>query len=308
MSTALCPACSEPIDPAIHGLGLAMHPMCRAIDVNPDIVVAEIFGTVSDAIANQPRTLQTMIGPSEIGHPCKRRLGYKLAGVPESNPRGTAWKPYVGGQIHNGVGDIMAKAELARWTDGANAAKVATTRWHVEERVTVGNLLKAEGIVPITGSTDLFDAYHGIVFDWKFTGIRQIQRNYRPKGPGQQYRTQAHTYGDGWVNAGFDVKHVAVIFMTREGEFTDRHVWHEPYDPTVGPAAIDRVQKIQTSLDLLGPEFVIPALEPTEAYCGHCPYFQENTTDLARACPGVSAGDTTPTTPIRQATLPAINR
>jgi hypothetical protein len=296
------------MDPALLTGGHCMHVGCTAPKVDPNIVVTEILDTVSQAIANQPRTLQKMIGPSEIGHPCDRRLGYKLAGVPESNPRSTAWKPYVGSQVHEGVGDIMAKAELARWQAGAEAARAATTRWHVEERVTVGELLRASGIVPITGSTDLFDAYHGIVFDWKFTGIRQISRNYKPKGPGRQYRTQAHLYGDGWVRAGFDVQHVAIIFMTREGEFADRHVWTEPYDPTVGPEALARLQRIQTSLDSLGPDFVIPVLEATENYCGHCPFFRENTTDLAHACPGVSAGDTTPTTPIRSAPLPAINR
>lgn len=300
------------MDPALLAGGHCMHVGCTAPTVDPDLIVMEIFETVSAAIANQPRTLQKMIGPSEIGNPCDRRIGYKLAGVPESNPRSTAWKPYVGSQVHEGVGEIMSKAEIARFSNRealmSSAPGTGTARWHVEERVTVGQLLKAEGIVPITGSTDLFDAHHGIVFDWKFTGLRQITQSYRPKGPGPQYRTQAHLYGDGWVNAGFDVRHVAIIFMTREGEFKDRHVWHEPYDPTVGPAAIARVQRIQTSLDALGPEFVLPALEPTEAYCGHCPFFQENAHDLARACPGVSAGDTTPTTPIRSAPLPAINR
>jgi hypothetical protein len=296
------------MDPALLTGGHCMHVGCTAPKVDPNIVVTEILDTVSQAIANQPRTLQKMIGPSEIGHPCDRRLGYKLAGVPESNPRSTAWKPYVGSQVHEGVGDIMAKAELARWQAGAEAARAATTRWHVEERVTVGELLRASGIVPITGSTDLFDAYHGIVFDWKFTGIRQISRNYKPKGPGRQYRTQAHLYGDGWVRAGFDVQHVAIIFMTREGEFADRHVWTEPYDPTVGPEALARLQRIQTSLDSLGPDFVIPVLEATENYCGHCPFFKENATDLAQACPGVAADRGPAVPPARSVDLPAVVR
>jgi hypothetical protein len=270
-----------------------MHVGCTAKASNPDLIVTEILDTVRDSILTQPRSLQKMIGPSEIGHPCSRRLGYKLAGCAEVNARGVAWKPYVGTAVHEQVATIMAAAEVARWRN----AGASTTRWHIEERVTVGQILAAGGLSLITGSTDLFDAHHGIVFDWKFTSRNQIRKNYKPHGPGPQYQTQGHLYGRGWVNAGFDVQHVAIIFLTRDGEFSDRYIWHEPYDEQIalrgpdGDGGLERLQRIQTSLDALGPEFVLPALPVVQAYCQNCPWFKAGSTNPAVACPGAPGTD-----------------
>jgi hypothetical protein len=49
-------------------------------------------------------------------------------------------------------------------------------------------------------------------------------------------------------------------------------------------------------------------LDPVPQSVNASRYNAGRTTDLAHASPGVSAGDTTPTTPIRSAPLPAINR
>lgn len=277
-----CPTCGEDMDPALGQMGLGVHPTCGSVPADPDTVVMGIFDTVRDAIVNQPRSLQKRIGPSEIGHPCQRRIGHKLAGTPEVNGdsvRGVAWKPFVGTSVHEQMANIMAKAEVARWSTTEDDV---SPRWHVEERVTVGTI----GGVAISGSTDLFDGHHGIVFDWKFTSKNQIKNYYKPHGPGDQYRIQAHLYGLGWKNAGHDVRHVAILFLTREGEYTDRYVWHEPFDERVAIDALKRLEEIQTGIDSLGADFMIPLLPTTEAWCGNCPFFKVGATDLTKACPG----------------------
>jgi hypothetical protein len=270
--TVPCLVCGDDIDQVD---ALQVHPHC---EVNPDVVTVEMFTAIRDTIVNQPRSLQTKIGPSEMGHPCDRRIAHKLAGTPEVNGGRVAWKPYVGTAIHEQMANIFAKREIARWT-GEDEGK--RPRYHVEERVVVGQI----GGVDHGGSTDLFDAAVGGVFDWKFTTVSQIKRNYRVKGPGHQYRKQAHLYGKGWEDAGFDVKFVAIVFLTRDGEFSDRYVWSEPYDRTVAEATLEHVNGVKAVVDMLGP--AAPAMfDAVSSYCQHCPFYMQGTTDLAIACPG----------------------
>jgi hypothetical protein len=269
--SATCLVCSEELTPVT---GIRVHPGCNT---NPDVLVTELFQIIERTIIGQPRSQQRRIGPSEMGVPCDRRIGFRLAGIEPINDRGVAWKPYVGTSVHEQMATMMAAQEVARYSD-ANA----TERWKVEERVTVGDILGT----PITGSCDLFDVQHGAVWDWKFTTRNQIREHYRPHGPGEQYRIQAHLYGRGFANQGHDVRTVGVIFFTRDGEFTDRHVWHEPYDEQIALDALARASSIQSALDALGPDFTIPTLETADSHCRFCPWFRAGTSQIAQACPG----------------------
>lgn len=271
MST--CLACGEPLTPVT---GIRVHPGC---DVHPDIVTTQMFGTIEQAIIGQPRSQQTRIGPSELGVPCDRRLGYHFGAVTKTRPEEAAWKPYVGTALHEQVGNVIARHEMARFADGD---PTTVTRHHVEERVSVGDVNGVE----ITGSCDWFDEATGFVGDWKFTTRNLIREHYRPHGPGEQYRRQAHLYGRGWQRAGYDVRHVGVIFMTRDGEFSDRHLWSEPYDEQVAIDTLERASSIARAIDLLGPDFTIPTLATASSHCNFCPWHKAGTTEIERACPG----------------------
>jgi hypothetical protein len=152
-------------------------------------------------------------------------------------------------------------------------------RWHVEERVSVGDI----GPDTLSGSTDLFDAWTGIVWDWKFTTKNAIREKYRPHGPGDQYRVQAHSYGKGWKNTGFDVRYVAIVFFTRDGEFADRHVWWEPFDESIADAALARATSIASDLSDGMP---MSAFATADAMCRYCPWYRKNATQISVACPG----------------------
>lgn len=275
-----CLTCGDPIDQVTH---LQLHPGC---EVDLDAAATDVFSVVRDAILNQPRSLQTMLGPSEIGHPCARRLGHKLNGTKPLNKSagGVAWKPFIGTAVHDTLAGIFANAETARWNDDT----VEHPRWLVEERVNTGT---ANGI-DVDGNADLFDVANGIVWDWKITTKNMIDKTYIPKGPGRQYKTQAHLYGRGWERRGFQVRAVGIIFLTRDGEYSTRHVWAEAYDEQVAVDALARVGSIDEMLKTLGPDIVLPLLPAAESYCGHCAYFRIGETDLALGCPGVNKDGT----------------
>lgn len=272
----LCPSCREVVDEELTRQGLALHPTCEPLQTHPDMAASEVFTAVGTSITQQPRSLQRRIGPSELGVPCDRRIAYKLGGVAEVNDRGVAWKPYVGTCVHEAVANTMAGVESDSMEHGL------TQRWHVEERVNVGAINGAD----VTGSCDLFDAWAGGVWDHKFTTRNKIRETYKPHGPGDQYRTQAHLYGRGWQRAGHAVRTVGIIFWTRDGEFTDRHVWWEPYDEQVAIDALERASQIAISIDALGPAFTIEAMPTGDAYCNFCPWFRKGSTQLDKGCPG----------------------
>lgn len=267
-----CLGCGEPMTPVT---GIRLHPTCEP---SPDIAVTEMFGVIERAMVGQPRSIQTRIGPSELGVPCDRRLGYHLGGVPKTRAEEAAWKPYVGTAMHEQIGNVIARHEISR----INGDPLHMPRHHVEERVSVGHVNGVE----ITGTCDWFDEHVGGIFDWKFTTRNKIREDYRPDGPGEQYRRQAHLYGRGFQRAGYDVRFVAIVFFTRDGEFTDRHVWSEPYDEQVAIETLERASSIALAVDLLGPDFTIPTLPTADAWCNFCPWHKANTTTLSRSCPG----------------------
>lgn len=269
-----CAYCHEPFT----AVGKArLHPTCSP---NPDVLASELFGIIEEAIAVQPRSLQRRIGPSEMGVPCERRIGYKLAGTPEVNRVGAVnWKAYIGTAVHEQFAQIFAQREV----DSMGSDAWAGPRWFVEEKVSPGITLDG---VDIDGSCDLFDAVNGAVWDWKVTTRNKIREGYRPHGVGEQYEIQAQLYGAGWALKGFDVRTVGVIFFTRDGEFTDRHVWHAPFDQGVADCAIGRVTAIQNALDALTPEVALPLLATGQAYCNFCPYFAAKAANDSRSCAG----------------------
>ena len=272
-----CPSCKTPMDLGLSRQGFGLHPTCEPLGTHPDVVASEIFTIIADAITNQPRSLQRRIGPSELGIPCDRRIAYKLAGIPEVNDRGVAWKPFIGTAVHEMLADIMARAEVKGMEDGMGQ------RWHIEEKVPTGLVVND---TDIDGSCDLYDGWTGSVWDWKIVTKNKIRETYRPHGPGEQYRVQAQNYGLGWTRRGYPVRTVGIIFFTRDGEFTDRHVWHEPFDEQVALASHERIRAIATSLDALGPGFTIEAMPMTASYCNFCSWFSKGSDNPARMCAG----------------------
>ncbi|WP_067434098.1 hypothetical protein [Nocardioides jensenii] len=240
----------------------------------PDLLKAELLDLITRAITNHPRSLQVQIGPSEVGHACPRRIGYKLLGHPE-NPGEPNWKATVGTAIHAWLEEVMITDNRARYAELADL-----TRWIVEATVDCGEVLGH----PITGHCDLFDRVTGTVVDWKTCGPTQLKK-YKAKGPGPQYRTQAHLYGRGWQHRGQDVHHVGVMFLPRNGDLREAYYWSEPYDEQVALDGLQRLEGIALAARHLGPA-VLEQLDTADAFCSMCPYYKANSTDVTVGCPG----------------------
>lgn len=218
------------------------------------VVGPELRSVIEDAITNQPRSLQTRIGPSELGTDCVRCLVSKLAGIPEE--RDAAWLPFVGTSVHEQLDQVFT--QHARKTD----------RYMTETKVTVGKV----GGVEITGHADLFDMALGVVVDWKCVGATTL-RTAKANGPSPVYRTQAHLYGKGFQDAGFTVQAVAIYYLPRnEPSLANALCWQEPYDRAMAEKAIARADMFAVAIAMLGADQVLKDSPPHVGGFSCCRY------------------------------------
>lgn len=225
----------------------------------PQVVWEELREQIVDALVNQPRSLQKRIGPSEIGEPCTRALIHKLAGDPEPPRADPGWQAWVGTQMHAGLEAIFSRSWQQTVMD--------KPRYLLESRVYIGDV---DG-VRITGSCDAFDTLTGTVIDWKTKGKNTLAEHKR-HGPGEKYRVQFHSYGQGMVNAGHRVKRVMGVFLPRDGRLSEAYMWAERFDPTVAATALRRVDELARLVRLFGRDAALSMYpEPcSDRWCDWC--------------------------------------
>ena len=215
--------------------------------------------------------MQRTAGPSELGTPCTRRLGYRvLDWEPKPNTDTDPWAAIQGTAVHT----WMAAAYAAENT------RLGRERYLIEHRVHLPG--------GITGSTDLYDRDTTTNVDWKVTGAQRL-REYRKNGPGAQYQAQAHLYALGLQLAGEQPSDVAIVFLPRGGRIDDLWPWSEPYDPGIAVQALKRYQAIIDFHITVDPERHPERwqLLPTaDAHCTWCPWFLPGSADLSQGCPG----------------------
>lgn len=216
-----------------------------------------------------PRAGQVAIGPSEVGHPCTRRIAYKLLDWDKPNEmQGGSWAAQVGTAIHAYLAEVFGKKE----------------GYLVEQRVNIrGNL---------SGTVDLYDTKNGVVLDWKTTGASKLAA-YRKDGADPQHVIQVHLYAYGLAAQGADVKKVALAYLPTSGQLSDGYVDIRDYDPQV---ALDAFQRLDTIHALMAqvdveqnPEFWSQIPSKTSRLCAWCPYFKPFSKALNEGCPGDTA-------------------
>lgn len=209
--------------------------------VTPEDLFAEILEEIAWGVANQPRTLQELIGPSEVGDPCNRALIHKMMGLPEPE-EGPKWQAWVGGCMHTGLQGIFED-----WNQ--RNCPAGDPRFLLEQKVTVGPV----GDWLLEGSCDFFDTWTGALWDWK-TKSKTQHAAARRNGMGPKYRTQFDSYGLGMENAGHRVTSVGGIFLLRDGKLSETYPLWEPYDRQVALDALARANQLYALGRMLGAE------------------------------------------------------
>jgi hypothetical protein len=262
-----CRACGIHLDPILADVGL--HVGC--VDPDPPSIVGELRQMLIDHDAASARSTQVAIGPSEIGTPCDRRLGYRLHSTPTQPDRRVPWAPIQGTAVHTYIADVFTAVN----------ARLGYERYMVEKKVWPDDM--------ICGSCDWYDTVHQQVRDWKLVGKTRSDI-YRRKGPSPEYVVQAHLYGLGWHRAGHPVRDVGIVFLPRDHDYDKAWEWSVPFDRDLAESALDRLYRVSNLLsDLKVDEqpalwAAVPA-KPTDD-CRYCPYFRPGSAADGTGCPG----------------------
>lgn len=223
-----------------------------------------------------PRTLQTAIGPSEIGDPCdarvlRRALGMKGGAIVDP------WASFVGTATH---------IALAKVFEAVNAT-LDRPRYLLEQRVHMN--------AAVSGSTDLADVIEwrevstdgtaGVVdiYDHKVLGTDSFRQAKTDKlSPESKYGVQIDEYALGWRNAGFEVRTVNLALWPRSGFLDGLLIIERAPDYANAEAALVRVERLVAEAVGNGAtEYDEPWQDGTISTtpgkgCGFCPFYAPN--------------------------------
>lgn len=243
----------------------------------------ELKKTLTDIITwserNRPRSVQVELGPSDLGSACDRRIGYKIAAVPEVNRFNDPWTVFVGSAIHTRLQEAVDS-----W-DHTHAAK----RFLTEQSAPLDEFVKSH--------PDLLDKDRRMVIDHKSTNtdfLKQLNKGADPHEAVPGYIIQVQLYGLAFERLGFAVEKVALAFYPRAGRLRDMFCWVGDYDRDVAQVAWDRpyeIAQLLGDLDVVGDSrrwSEVPSA-PSNA-CGLCPWYDPGRQGMAHAddtgCPG----------------------
>lgn len=245
----------------------------------------QTYGIVRDSM-NTERSKQTKIGISEFGDPCRKCVARKVAEAEMMNDPG--WKAQVGTFGHSGLEDHFVESfpemyEFAepdkpggKWKPRVRDDFVRTDEnpaYHLERRVAVGEIERHNFL--LDGSCDLFieGATYGIVTDWKFQGPSTLKKS-GSGNIGQKYHTQMNGYGRGYERLGFNVTHVMLFALPRDGELEEAKPVLMRYDGQMAIDALGRLGQLMDAAKIIGWDAVIDA-QPKAGGCFDCRRYEE---------------------------------
>jgi CRISPR/Cas system-associated exonuclease Cas4 (RecB family) len=190
--------------------------------------------------ASRDRSMQTEVGPSEIGG-CRRKVWYRLNAQPHTNENQSKLAAIMGTAIHAAIEDAIG------------AIDPEGKEYLVETEVAFGDM-KAH--------VDLFVPSTGAVIDWKTSKVKNM--SYFPSN---QQRWQVQIYGYLLSKNGYEVKTVNLVAIARDGNEKDVKVHTEPYDEVMALAALAWLENVKASKEL-------PAPEKDASFCkDYCQYY-----------------------------------
>ena len=228
-------------------------------DTPPLDVARTLINQVVEYSTWSPRSQQTMIGASEIGTPCSRKLAYKLLGVDPVNTDTDSWPAIVGTSVH-----YYLERAFKKHPDYMTEVKVSLEPW-------------------TKGTADLVHLPSKTVIDHKVVGATAL-KNYKRNGMSHQYRVQLNTYALGLRLQNIEIENIAIMFWSRSGMMRDAFSITEPYDEKLVDDTLARFDAIK-EMTAMGTS-ALPLIPATPTHCVYCPYYLPLSTDLTVACNG----------------------
>jgi len=242
---------------------------------------AELRRVFVEHAARAPRSLQSHLGPSELGEPCDRQVAGKMAGLPTTNHVMDPWPSIVGTACHAWAAEAFT----------ADNARHNVLRWVAEQRVTPHP--------DHPGTADLYDAVELAVVDHKFLAESSMAKIRAASGPPRKYVVQLLLYGQGYRLMGLPVNRVALAAYPRQASSLDGlYVWereHTPADDQLIQEVFDQTATRQEYAKQLHAGRIslnnIP-MTPDSDSCYFCPFYRPQTArDGGPGCPGTATNN-----------------
>jgi hypothetical protein len=239
--------------------GQDYHPTCAPTDPNEAMGTA-LLSDLTDVIKwtdnNSARSVQTTIGPSELGSACDRKIAYRLAGTPEVNWWSDPLPAIVGTAVHTWLETAVTEFQSKHFMD----------RWVTEITVQPDQMVK--------GHCDLYDKDLACVIDWKTVSPTKL-KTWKSQGPPDHYKAQVNLYGMGLIKAGFEVRKVCLIAVPRSGWLRDMQVWISDYDESMAQATLDRMYGIAGQMIKAGDDLSFEEISSAPSgECAFCPWYR----------------------------------
>lgn len=231
--------------------------------VSDQVLAERLRLMIRRAESIRPRSMQTRLGPSQIGNPCDRSLAYQFAdsdgkvehhNSSNGSGRSDPLAAIIGTSVHAWLD------EAARVDNEIETSLTGLPMWKHESAVTIDHPR-----LPLAGSCDLYTPAHGVVLDWKVVGPTSYRRYTSTSGVAAQYRVQTQLYGLAYKQAGLIVDRVGVAVVPRNGTLNDIVVITEQFDEPLATAALDRAADLRDSTD-----WQLEATKPSHT-CLWCP-------------------------------------
>lgn len=257
------------------------HPLCAPKDAlvpGFDYTYGdlEITENLKDIIVwaghKSKRSQQVALGCSEIGDPCKRKIGMTMAGIAQTNFSADPWPSIVGTSIHTWLENAVNAYQVVHGSQG----------WVTELEVMASPWLP--------GHIDLYHRGMNLVLDLK-NPSRANYRKMRKEGVGDTYFAQIQGYGKGVKRAGRPVKRVGIIMIPRDGNLTELWCKTFPFDEAFIDSKIAELEELGGVLhdkDVLNdPSQWNTIPNSPSRLCGWCKFYDPHLPAASeKGCPG----------------------
>lgn len=255
---------------------------------------SELRRIIRAAAERQPRSLQTFLGPSEIGAECDRQVVGKMVQgliaearesrlavvsprveyqVAKTNHVVDPWPSVVGTAVHAWLAEAFAAENLL----------LPNARWLTEQRVT------PDPRHP--GTADLYDGLWQQVDDWKILGPTSMEKVRRE--PSRRYQIQLGLYGIGYERMGLPVLGVNLVACPRTAPSIDGlYVWHRDLDAEfraeIQVVLDDTDRRHALARDVFEGRRGLMSVEmtPDDDECYFCPFYRPDAATSGVGCPG----------------------
>jgi hypothetical protein len=218
-------------------------PTAAAAPPERDYTTAELL---LEGDKRRPRSKQQELGMSEVGG-CRRRAGYRLAGVAPTNPGGSV-QAVMGTAVHDAVERVFREMQKAGLLPAGDL---------VEHEVRFAGVL---------GHLDRYDSIRQRVKDTKTTSQRWLDHIIL-YGADLNHTWQGHLYGAALNQAGHPVREIVIDYLARDTGKDHQVVI--PFDLKHVRDALAWLKTVrETPLEYLARDY-----EPESSFCGHCPFF-----------------------------------